>query len=64
MAHTLLSDCYRDVGTGRAYETGQGDRVGSPESPVFPPHYTYLAPAFCLHSTVTSLALAKLHIAL
>lgn len=58
MAHTLLSDCYRGVGTGRTYEIGQGDRVGSTESPVFPPRYTYLAPAYCLHSTVTSLAQA------
>lgn len=23
MTHTLLSDCYRDVGTGTAYKTGQ-----------------------------------------
>lgn len=33
-AHTFLNDCYRGVGTGRACETGQGDRAGSTESPV------------------------------
>lgn len=58
MAHTLLSDCCKGVGTGRGCETGQGDRVGSTESPVLSPHFTYLAPGQRLHSGVISLAQA------
>lgn len=61
MAHTLLSDCCRDVGMGTAWETGQGDRTGSP---VLSPHYISLGPGQNLHSVVTCLAQAQLHIAL
>lgn len=52
----LLSDCYRDIGMGTAYETGQGDSVRSVGCLVPSPCSTYTAPAQDLNSAVICLA--------
>lgn len=56
MADMLLSDCYRDVGMGTAYETGQGDSVSSAGCLVLSPCSTYTAPAQDPNSAVICLA--------